>query len=88
LKRRDFYSKGSVLIFFLFCRYFFSDFSTSGIDDKTLVLLQNHPNAIVSSHQAFLTHEALDAISSTTYLNLLEYFEQNKKGSQMTNTVL
>ena len=32
------------------------------------------PNVIVTSHQAFLTREALDAIAKTTLENLKSFF--------------
>ena len=32
------------------------------------------PNVIVSSHQAFLTKEALENIADTTFSNILEFF--------------
>jgi len=42
-------------------------------DDK-LVRLIAMPNVIVTSHQAFLTNEALDNIASTTLNNLVRFF--------------
>ena len=69
-------------------QYFFSDFSTSGVNDEILVRLQSNPKAIVTSHQAFLTEEALEAIALTTFLNCKEYFEEKKIQKQMSNTVL
>ena len=41
---------------------------------KTLSLLVSLPNVIVTSHQAFLTHEALANIATTTLKNLDDYF--------------
>ena len=35
------------------------------------------PNVIVTSHQAFLTEEALDNIAETTVNNILSYFEKD-----------
>ena len=35
------------------------------------------PNVIVTSHQAFLTREALDNIASTTVSNLTRFFAGN-----------
>ena len=35
------------------------------------------PNVIVTSHQAFLTKEALDNIANTTVNNLVRFFEGN-----------
>ena len=42
--------------------------------NKTLSLLVSLPNVIVTSHQAFLTHEALANIATTTLKNLDDYF--------------
>ena len=35
------------------------------------------PNVIVTSHQAFLTEEALDSIAETTVRNVRSYFEND-----------
>lgn len=45
---------------------FFSDLSESGIDDDVLARLLTFPNVLVTSHQAFLTTEALGNIATTT----------------------
>ena len=50
---------------------FFEDFSGHIIDDDVLARLISMPNVIVSSHQAFLTEEALSNIAETTINNLL-----------------
>lgn len=52
--------------------YFYEDRSGHIIDDDTLSRLISMPNVIVTSHQAFLTSEALENIASTTISNLLE----------------
>lgn len=54
---------------------FFNDFSGHIIDDDTLARLISMPNVIVSSHQAFLTKEALENIADTTLDNILNYME-------------
>jgi D-lactate dehydrogenase len=51
--------------------YFYSDHSGLIMDDETLALLLTFPNVLVTSHQAFLTREALNEISSTTIENIL-----------------
>ena len=53
---------------------FFHDFSGHIVDDDTLARLISMPNVIVSSHQAFLTKEALENIAETTFSNILEFF--------------
>lgn len=55
---------------------FFQDFSGHIISDDTLARLLSMPNVIVTSHQAFLTEEALANIAQTTISNLLD-FTQN-----------
>ena len=49
---------------------FFEDFSGHIIDDDTLARLISMPNVIVTSHQAFLTEEALSNIAETTVKNI------------------
>lgn len=50
---------------------FFEDFSGHIVEDDTLARLISMPNVIVSSHQAFLTREALESIAETTVNNLI-----------------
>ena len=53
---------------------FFEDKSGHIMDDKTLRALIAMPNVIITSHQAFLTQEALDAIAYCTINNILKHF--------------
>lgn len=53
---------------------FFENKSDEIIDDDILIRLIAMPNVIVTSHQAFLTREALSAIAETTLKNLSDYF--------------
>ncbi len=53
---------------------FFEDFSDEIIKDDTLSTIISMPNVIVTSHQAFLTREALTAIAETTIENLCDFF--------------
>ncbi|MBO7253634.1 MAG: 2-hydroxyacid dehydrogenase [Oscillospiraceae bacterium] len=53
---------------------FYEDFSGHIVQDDKLVRLIAMPNVIVTSHQAFLTNEALDNIASTTVSNLVRFF--------------
>ena len=57
--------------------FFYEDFSGQIIQDDKLVRLIAMPNVIVTSHQAFLTQEALDNIAQTTVNNLVFYFQGN-----------
>jgi len=52
---------------------FFRDYSGHIIDDDLLARLISMPNVIVTSHQAFLTDDALDNIAATTVENLLNF---------------
>ena len=54
---------------------FYEDFSGHIVQDDKLVRLIAMPNVLVTSHQAFLTQEALDNIASTTVNNVLRFFE-------------
>ncbi len=57
---------------------FFRDFSGHIVEDDTLARLISMPNVIVTSHQAFLTREALDNIADTTLSNIKEFFSQGR----------
>ena len=52
---------------------FFEDRSGHIFEDDTLARLISMPNVIVTSHQAFLTQEALTNIAQTTLSNIREY---------------
>lgn len=53
--------------------YFFEDFSDEIIDDDVLARILSFPNVLVTSHQAFLTAEALENIASTTLESVKAY---------------
>ena len=57
---------------------FFEDLSGHILNDDLLSRLISMPNVIVTSHQAFLTEEALNNIAETTVNNILSCF--NKDG--------
>lgn len=54
---------------------FFSDKSNHILHDDTLARLLSMPNVIVTSHQAFLTQEALLSIAETTLGNIRSFYE-------------
>ena len=56
---------------------FFEDRSGHILNDELLSRLISMPNVIVTSHQAFLTEEALNNIAETTVNNILSYFEKD-----------
>ena len=55
---------------------FFEDRSGHILDDELLSRLITMPNVIVTSHQAFLTVEALNNIAETTVGNILSCFQE------------
>lgn len=57
---------------------FFHDFSGHIVDDDILARLISLPNVIVTSHQAFLTNEALENIAETTLKNIESIFNEDK----------
>lgn len=57
---------------------FFEDYSGHIVEDDTLARLISMPNVIVTSHQAFLTKEALSNIADTTISNLENFFEKGQ----------
>ena len=56
---------------------FFEDRSGHILNDDLLSRLISMPNVIVTSHQAFLTEEALNNIAETTVNNILSYFNND-----------
>jgi D-lactate dehydrogenase len=65
---------------------FFEDLSGGVLQDDELARLLTFPNVLITSHQAFLTREALDDIARTTVANLraLESGQPYVKGSLLT----
>jgi len=63
--------------------FFYEDMSDKIITDDTLALLVSRPNVLITSHQGFLTEEALENIADVTLRNLDEFFE----GKPLTNEV-
>ena len=55
--------------------FFYEDFSGHIVQDDKLVRLIAMPNVLVTSHQAFLTEEALSNIAETTIDNLQRFFD-------------
>ncbi len=58
--------------------FFFEDYSGHIVEDDTLARLISMPNVIVSSHQAFLTEEALSNIAQTTVENIVGFFKTGR----------
>jgi D-lactate dehydrogenase len=66
--------------------YFFEDMSDHVVRDDVLARLTTFNNVIVTSHQAFLTKEALSGIAEITFRNIRE-FQMGKRMSELTNAV-
>lgn len=62
---------------------FFEDYSSTIVQDDVLARLVSLPNVIMTSHQAFLTEEALSKIAEVTIHNLNQFY----KGEALTNEV-
>lgn len=62
---------------------FFQDLSGKILQDDTLARLLTFPNVLITSHQAFLTQEALNNIAHTTLQNIEDF----KKGRTLVNEV-
>lgn len=65
---------------------FFEDLSSRVITDDVLARLLSLTNVIITSHQAYLTTDALHNIASTTTLNIDEFLS-GKRQDQLTNQV-
>ncbi len=53
---------------------FFEDYSSTIVQDDVLARLVSLPNVIMTSHQAFLTEEALQKIAEVTLFNLHQFY--------------
>lgn len=62
---------------------FFEDRSGHIIDDDTLARLISMPNVIVTSHQAFLTSEALANIAATSCEDMVTFFRDGYCGNEL-----
>ncbi len=62
---------------------FFHDFSGHIIADDTLARLISMPNVIVTSHQAFLTQEALTNIADTTLGNIRQFVSEGRCDNEL-----
>ena len=62
---------------------FFEDKSDTIVDDDTLRILLSMPNVLITSHQAFLTNEALENIADVTLGNIQDFFN-----NKLTNSVI
>ena len=63
--------------------FFFEDYSGHIMEDDTLARLISMPNVIVSSHQAFLTEEALENIAETTVRNIVDILQKKQCANEL-----
>ena len=62
---------------------FFHDYSGHIVDDDTLARLISMPNVILTSHQAFLTKEALGNIAQTTLKNIEDFLQNGMSPNEI-----
>jgi D-lactate dehydrogenase len=65
-------------------QFFFRDLSGQILQDDILARLLGCPNVLVTSHQAFLTREALQNIAETTLGNVTAYAEKRPLRHELT----
>lgn len=63
--------------------FFFEDLSSTTVKDDVLARLLSFNNVLLTSHQAFLTKEALSNIASTTLQNIYDFFDHK----ELTNEI-
>lgn len=66
---------------------FFQDLSEQVLQDDILARLLTFPNVLVTSHQAFFTYEAVQAIARTTVANVVGFFRDRESGIPAENLV-
>lgn len=63
--------------------FFYEDLSESILKDDLLSRLIMMPNVLITSHQAFLTHEALRKIAEITLGNIRSWFDGNEPENEI-----
>lgn len=63
---------------------YFKDLRNKEISDPVFERLRNLPQVLMTAHQAFLTHEALEAIAQTTVKNLTDWEKNGKSENDLT----
>ncbi len=64
-------------------QYFFEDWSLSPIKDDVLARLIQFPNVLLTSHQAFLTEEALSEIARVTLDNIVQWASKEEAPNEV-----
>lgn len=65
-------------------KLFFKDLSEMIIDDEIISRLMSFPNVLITAHQAFLTHEALEEIAMTTLGNIKDFAQGNANNNEVS----
>lgn len=65
---------------------FFEDYSSTIVQDDVLARLVSLPNVIMTSHQAFLTEEALQKIAEVTLFNLNQFYNGEALKNEVSYT--
>lgn len=65
--------------------YFYDDNSDNIIDDDKLARLLSFNNVVITSHQAFFTHEAVSNIAERTLENVKEFIEGKPLSCEVKN---
>jgi D-lactate dehydrogenase len=73
LKRRDHLSYLGIDVYEEEGPLFFADLSTTIMQDDTFARLTTLPNVLITGHQGFLTHEALQQIAEVTLANVSDF---------------
>lgn len=64
---------------------FFEDHRTDVLTDEVFARLRSYKNVLITGHQAFLTHEALTGIASTTFLNIEQWSRMENAPHQLNH---
>jgi D-lactate dehydrogenase len=64
-------------------KLFFNDLSENIIQDDVILRLLSFPNVLVTSHQGFLTEEALQQIASITFGNIDDFLQGKKSDNRV-----
>lgn len=67
--------------------YVFEDLSEQILQTSTMARLLSFPNVTVTSHQGFLTVEAMEAIAHTTLKNAVDFLEGRCSSNELTKNL-
>lgn len=64
-------------------KLFFKDLSESIVEDDMIARLMSFPNVLITSHQGFFTHEALEQIALVTLQNINDFEQGRVNGNEV-----